>query len=133
MTRRRTTRIGRRALALTSLLAALASWAACTYDNAPDARPDAWLVEQFKSEGVLWIRAERERYHRQAAPLSEEDRRALSPYFPEYVLARARVLVVEGFDNPDFFSIFEQSGEPYPIDRRGDTRGGTGVWRNALG
>lgn len=113
---------GLRVFGSISLLAAVAISAACFDDGAPGARPDArpgeWLAEQFKSEAVLWIRAERERNHRLAAPLSEQDRRALSPYFPQGVLGRARILVVEGFDNPDFFSIFEESGEPYPVDLR---------------
>lgn len=109
---------GRQVFASASLLAAMAISAACIDDNVPDARPDAWLIERFKSEAVLWIRAERERNHRMAAPLSEQDRRALSPYFPRDVLGSARILVVEGFANPDFFSIFEESGEPYPVDLR---------------
>ncbi len=107
-------RIGRAVLALTSLLAALATSSACTDGSAPN----PGLVEQFKSKGVLWIRAERDRYHHLAEPLSEQERRALSPYFPQLMLGRARVLVVEGFDNPDFFSIFKESGEPYPVDLR---------------
>ncbi|MCP4202800.1 MAG: hypothetical protein GY769_12810 [bacterium] len=84
----------------------------------PERPPDADLVELFKHEGVAWIRAQREHYRPRATPLSEEDRDKLSAYFSQQVLDRARVLVVRGFDNPGFFSVFEERGEPHPIDLR---------------
>jgi hypothetical protein len=103
-------------------LLALAAFAAIACGvgggSGPGSRPDAGLVEVFKSEGVLWIRSERERYRPEARPLSERDRQVLEAYFPDRVLDRAKVLVVRGFDNPGFFSVFDQRGEPYPIDLR---------------
>jgi len=72
----------------------------------------------FKSEGVRWIREERDRQYPRASPLDAEDRRRFSGFFPERILDRARVRVVGRFENPDFFSVFDRLGEPYPIDLR---------------
>lgn len=79
---------------------------------------DAELIARFKSEAAAWIRAERERHRASAEPLSPADRQALEAFFPESVLDRARVATVEGFDNPGFFSVFDDRGEAYPLDLR---------------
>ena len=112
-------RVGECRFAPTGLLAALAIFA-CTSDlgtnGVLEAQPDAELVAQFKKEAVLWIRAERERYRPLALALSEPERRMLAAYFSDETLDRARVLVVDGFENPEFFALFEKHGEPYPVD-----------------
>lgn len=76
------------------------------------------LVELFKTEGVVWIHSQRDRHRSRARPLSKRDRLAMAPYFPERVLSAARVRIVDGFENPAFFSHFEERGEPYPLDLR---------------
>jgi hypothetical protein len=81
-------------------------------------RSDGELIALFESEGAAWIRAERARYRPLAAPLSEADRRRFSPYFPQKLLRDARLLEVVGFENPEFFSIFEDAGEARPLDLR---------------
>ncbi len=72
----------------------------------------------FKVEGTRWIREQRERHHPHGAPLGARERRLFTAYFPKRLLDAARVRVVERFENPDFFRIFEQANEPYPIDLR---------------
>jgi hypothetical protein len=72
----------------------------------------------FKQEGARWIREQRERHHPHGAPLGRRERRLFSGYFPLRLLDAARVRVVERFENPAFFRIFEQANEAYPIDLR---------------
>lgn len=109
-------------LALLPLLVAALVCAACVGDDGAKLARDsvAWseLTERFKSEAVLWARSERERFRPLAAPLPEPDRLALAAYFSPGLLDRARVLVVEGFDNPPFFAIFEEQDAAYPVDLR---------------
>lgn len=81
-------------------------------------RSDAELVARFESEGAAWIRAERARYRPLATPLSEADRRRFSGYFPQELLAATWLVEVSGFENPEFFSIFEDAGEARPLDLR---------------
>lgn len=74
----------------------------------------AWLVD----EASRWI-AELEHRHRpHARPLDAAERRALAGFFDPSLLDRARLWRVEGIDNPDFFSLFTDSGRPLPIDFR---------------
>lgn len=82
------------------------------------APPDVGLIEEFTTEGILWIRTERERHYPGALPISVRDRSWLSEFFPEDLLDRARVATVAGFENPEFFSLFEEYGEPRPFDLR---------------
>lgn len=86
--------------------------------GAPDAPPDSELVERFKAEGVHWIRAERDLHRSDGEQISEADRHRFGAYFPLDLLDRARVVTVEGFENPDFFSLFKEYGEPHPVDLR---------------
>ena len=75
-------------------------------------------IRLFKTEGVRWIAAERDRHYPYASALDERDLGVLAPYFSEHVLATARVRILEEFENPEFFSVFKDAGRPYPIDLR---------------
>lgn len=76
-------------------------------------------IARLESGLVSWVRGERDRNRELAGPLSEAQKAQLTPYFPRHVLEKARVRVVERFENPDVFSIFAEAGEPYPLDLRG--------------
>lgn len=86
--------------------------------GASDAAPAGELVERFKEEGVRWIRTERDLHRTNGVRISAVDRHRLAAYFPQDLLDRARVVTVEGFENPDFFSLFAEHGEPNPLDLR---------------
>lgn len=78
----------------------------------------ALQLELFKSEGVRWIEQERDRHRDSAEPIEGLEREILSAYFSDSLLDLARVRVVDRIENPDFYSVFDEAGEPYPIDLR---------------
>ncbi|MFQ5526684.1 MAG: hypothetical protein ACE5GX_10525 [Thermoanaerobaculia bacterium] len=75
-------------------------------------------IRLFKTEGARWIQSQRDRHRPRARPLAAEDRRHFEAYFPERILDQVRLRVVDRFENPEFFSVFDQVGEPYPMDLR---------------
>lgn len=73
-------------------------------------------IRLFKVEGARWIREQRDRYRPEGRPLTEEERRLVGSFFSESVLDRARIVILDRFENPDFFSVFDEAGLPYPLD-----------------
>jgi len=67
-------------------------------------------------EGREWVNELRAEHRPGARRLEEKERRALEGFFPEAVLEAARVKQVQEIVNPAFFSVFEESGKPPPID-----------------
>lgn len=113
--------LSRRSVGVGSAIAALCAAAVAVLAAGGVTRrsPDhAAEIRLFKTEGERWIAAERDRHYPHASALDERELGVLAPYFSEHVLAMARVRVLDGFENPDFFSVFEDAGSPYPIDLR---------------
>ncbi len=67
-------------------------------------------------EAQAWVKGERERHRPKAQPLTEDEKRRLADFFPEDVIANARIRVVNGLENPAFFSAYEELGKPFPLD-----------------
>lgn len=105
------------------------------------------LIEYLVKEGTAWVESERNRHRPHAHPLSADQRQAMAGFFSKQILDTTRIRRVAEIQNPEFFSIFRDAGEPYPIDfRRASglslldtvlvteerTRGGAGSWLGLL-
>jgi len=67
-------------------------------------------------EAQAWVKEERDRHRSVAQPLTEEEKRQLAGFFPEDVIANARIRVVNALEDPGFFSAYEELGKPFPLD-----------------
>ncbi len=91
-------------------------------DPAPAATPFDDLepaeLAYLERQATQWIRGLEERHRPHARALSGDEKAAFSGFFRPELLERARLRVVAGIENPDFFSLFTDSGRPLPIDFR---------------
>ena len=108
-------------LALLGLAIALLVWLgprlgsalAPSGDAAPSSEEE---LRYLIREGGRWVHDLRAQHRPGARPLTEEERVAFGSFFPAAVLEAARVKLLSSFDNPPFYSIFEETGRPIPID-----------------
>lgn len=87
--------------------------AAEPYDHLTDAD-----LERLAVAAAAWVRSERDRLRPRGRPLAAAERRALAEFFPPALLAAARVVRVDGFENPGFFDVLVAGGDPLPLDLR---------------
>jgi hypothetical protein len=74
------------------------------------------LLNLFVLGGASWIRAERLRLRPIASPLSPSEVSALSPFFPESLLAGIVVAIEDHIPNPTFYADLATQGIPAPLD-----------------
>lgn len=75
-------------------------------------------MEFLVREATRWILALEEHHRPEARRLTAAEKDAFAGFFDAGLLERARVRVVDGIDNPEFFSFFTDSGRPLPMDFR---------------
>jgi hypothetical protein len=76
------------------------------------------IVEFFVTNGTQWVKSQRARYWSAATPIDAQLRDSLSPFFSQRTLDAVRIIEVAEIENPDFYSVFAQSGQPLPLDFR---------------
>ena len=67
-------------------------------------------------EARAWVKGERARHRPDGQPLTEDEKRRLAAFFPDDVITNVRVAVVNGLENPGFFSAYEELDKPFPLD-----------------
>lgn len=73
-------------------------------------------LEYLIREAEKWVWELRDEHHPHARSLTAAEKEALGPFFPPTVIDEARVRLVAGIPNPDFYDFFHRRGEPDPID-----------------
>lgn len=69
-------------------------------------------------EGRLWVAGLRDEHRPQGRSLEAEERRAIEGFFADGVLEGVRIRRIPEITNPEFFSFFDETGRPPPIDFR---------------
>ncbi len=72
----------------------------------------------FAREGAVWVREQRDRHRPEGRALSAEERLSYRGFFEAGLLDSVRVRRLARFENPGFFRLFEEAGQPLPMDLR---------------
>jgi hypothetical protein len=74
------------------------------------------LVPHFLSLGPAWVRDQRAQHRPAGRVLTLQERKFLSPFFEEAILAKARITRVPVITNPPFYAPLLAAGLPIPLD-----------------
>jgi hypothetical protein len=76
------------------------------------------MMDFLIRESEAWIRSQRNHHRQDAAALSSSDRKRLEAHFTEATLGSVRVARIPEIENPPFYGILEERGQPIPFDFR---------------
>lgn len=74
------------------------------------------LLNYLIINGKAWVNSQRESHRPKAKPMPTAARERLASYFYPHTLEPIRVRQVEQIADPEFYEMFEQAGQPIPLD-----------------
>jgi hypothetical protein len=76
------------------------------------------MLHYFISEGTRWVASQRSKYRARGSRLAQPHRDHLAGFFPPTLVDSIVVTDVPEIENPDFYSLLDAQGIPWPLDFR---------------